>query len=140
MNEEQCVAGAIAGFSTLEGFIEEVRRRGYDVEDCRALPGEQCAYRAIRMVRVSYGGFPHPIITLKWYEFPSSDVPRRYTLEAEGRWDIQEGGVITKVFPFTPEDLLMRLDRIESTLVKGLMAMRDAFHDGPGKGGDNGNL
>lgn len=131
MSDESRVAGVIAGFSTFEGFLVEVRRRGYDVEDCRGNPNEQCAYRAIRMVRVSYGGFPHPIITLKWYEFPNSDVPRNYTLEAEGRWDIREGGIITRVFPFTPEDLLLQLDKIEKKLIDGLLSMKDIFDDEP---------
>ena len=116
------VAEVITGNVSYDDFVAEVRRRGYVVEATpKSLNG--AAYHFYRVTRglPMKGEHDPPLISMYWYIIAPEGVnrpPRRYTLEIQIRGETGDNGVEIKMFPFSPEGLLLRLEEIEERLIR----------------------
>lgn len=130
MNDEEThVAEAMAGPMGFPEFKKAVEKLGYSVGDGweKIRDVRRPRWEFHRTVDAPFGdGRIKVTFALSWYDFGEFAAPRRYTLEAEALADSYGFGFRTKIFPFTPEGLVLRLDDVEVRLLRGLAGMGEA--------------
>jgi len=124
------VAEVLTGSVSFDDFVAEVRRRGYVVEATpKSLNGAACHFYKVMLGLPMKGDHDPPLISMFWYIIApeGADRPaRRYTLEIQIRGETGDNGVKIKMFPFSPEGLLIRLEEIEERLVRAWNAIQEA--------------
>jgi hypothetical protein len=121
--QARCVAEKIAGPVDYNTFVKEVTAKGYTAERTRNASNHAVAhiYREVSTrVRVDHD---RPLISIYWYIQPlrgrgpaSNDLESMLEMEIRGEYKAQ--GYIFKVFSLTPEALLLRLEEMETRLIR----------------------
>lgn len=124
------VAEALVGAKTYDEFVEEIRQRGYTVEATpKSLNGATYHFYKVMRGLPMVGDHDPPLISMFWYVVApeGTDRPlRRHTLEIEIRGESAGDGIQIKMFSFSPESILLRLEEIEERLVKAWHSIQEA--------------
>lgn len=127
-DEERRVAETLAGEVTFDEFAASLQKQGYSRDQTYKpiLNSTVMCHHFYKSTRglIINGEQDPPLISIFWYiHLPGQEKALRgYTIEIEIRGSSKADVIQIKLFPFSPEGLLLRLEELEARLIRAWKA------------------